>query len=655
MDDVPLHVIKETQALLGKYIKEPPLTEKLLKKPPFRFLQDIVKSVVKETGYLGDVFSTEELSENIKEKEKKIAFLKKLINSLQSSTGSTINARPSKIVAGVEVTKTLELLQCLAMGIAFKDTAPNVKLAVNNEKKEKKKLKDAESRDSAKKPKPSKTDDSKGDSAKTKKKRPDSKEGATDEKKEKKNKELKKVESKAIESKNGVKTKEKGDEKSRNRSAKDPNEVVKSRKKSAEIQEDGVERPEKAKERPSSKKRSSDAQEQDASKISVLPNVQEEDKENNSTATGRLPLTNGDATGASDALNAGVTTETAKLTNGTEENKENADFPNVSESRKPSLDGTKEKPEKKEKQERRERSKDGSAVERKTSSRRSSSKVRPASKNTESGVREKRVDEEPAVLGSGESAVPILNIERPQTARKPPPSARPASARPGAPKIRDRGEVKTEIAEPEKEVKVIPVITDAEKLQDDENTVTVERQTISPDFETQGANFIDTANKVGENEGALVAQILETKKELEETGQIISGDSSNQKNVEIEWEGGKKHKKEAWSREIAKLRDGIQQLTRSTNPLGKLFDFLQEDVDSMQRELKLWKETNANYSKELERERRLTENSLETYKRQLAELDSLIDQESEALKNMKANVLANDRKIYSLLTKTSVE
>ena len=36
----------------------------------------------------------------------------------------------------------------------------------------------------------------------------------------------------------------------------------------------------------------------------------------------------------------------------------------------------------------------------------------------------------------------------------------------------------------------------------------------------------------------------------------------------------------------------FQTLTRSANPLGKLMDFLQEDVDSMQRELETWKSEN---------------------------------------------------------------
>lgn len=37
--------IKKTQETLGKFVKKPPLSEKLLKKPPFKFLYDIFSVV----------------------------------------------------------------------------------------------------------------------------------------------------------------------------------------------------------------------------------------------------------------------------------------------------------------------------------------------------------------------------------------------------------------------------------------------------------------------------------------------------------------------------------------------------------------------------------------------------------------------------------
>ena len=38
-------IVKKTQDTLGKIIKKPPLGDKLLNKPPFRFLHDLIMSV----------------------------------------------------------------------------------------------------------------------------------------------------------------------------------------------------------------------------------------------------------------------------------------------------------------------------------------------------------------------------------------------------------------------------------------------------------------------------------------------------------------------------------------------------------------------------------------------------------------------------------
>lgn len=82
-DEVPIEIIKETQKILGKYVKKPPLTEKLLRKPPFRFLHDVITTIIKETGFLKGLYSDAELkSENVKEKNTKLAFLNKLVDAI---------------------------------------------------------------------------------------------------------------------------------------------------------------------------------------------------------------------------------------------------------------------------------------------------------------------------------------------------------------------------------------------------------------------------------------------------------------------------------------------------------------------------------------------------------------------------------------------
>ncbi len=53
--------IAETQKVLGNVIKKPKLTDKYLSKPPFRFIHDIVKNVIQETGYMDGVYTENEL------------------------------------------------------------------------------------------------------------------------------------------------------------------------------------------------------------------------------------------------------------------------------------------------------------------------------------------------------------------------------------------------------------------------------------------------------------------------------------------------------------------------------------------------------------------------------------------------------------------
>ncbi|KYN18462.1 TRAF3-interacting protein 1 [Trachymyrmex cornetzi] len=148
-DEVRPEVIKKTQNLLGKYFKKPPLTEKLLRKPPFRFLHDIITAVIKETSFLEGLFSEEELnSDNIKDKEAKLAFLTKLIDVVKLISGANLMVRASKIISGQEPTKTNELLQAIGKAL---DKKVSSKEAIDHYKKSlEKKVKGLKSRSTTK-------------------------------------------------------------------------------------------------------------------------------------------------------------------------------------------------------------------------------------------------------------------------------------------------------------------------------------------------------------------------------------------------------------------------------------------------------------------------------------------------------------------------
>lgn len=86
---------------------KPKMTEKLLAKPPFRYLHDIFLSTMSATGFGGGLYTEPEMDSKANhEKDTKISILSKMITLTEMMIGEKIDVKPSKIVAGLEPDRT---------------------------------------------------------------------------------------------------------------------------------------------------------------------------------------------------------------------------------------------------------------------------------------------------------------------------------------------------------------------------------------------------------------------------------------------------------------------------------------------------------------------------------------------------------------------
>jgi len=117
-----------TAEMYGQLFAKPKMTEKLLLKPPFRYLHDIFSATCVATGFGQGLFSGPELEgKAIADKDAKITWLTKLISLTELVIGEEIDVRPAKIVAGQEPEKTNFLLQAMfKAATAGIDTTPHV-------------------------------------------------------------------------------------------------------------------------------------------------------------------------------------------------------------------------------------------------------------------------------------------------------------------------------------------------------------------------------------------------------------------------------------------------------------------------------------------------------------------------------------------------
>ncbi|XP_054237096.1 TRAF3-interacting protein 1 [Indicator indicator] len=657
-------VVRRTQDSLGKVIRKPPLTDRLLNKPPFRYLHDVITEVIRVTGFMKGLYTDFELkSDNVKDKDAKILFLQKAIDAVVMVTGEPLSVKPARIVAGHEPEKTNEFLQAIGKCCLNKlSSDAAVKQILAGERPDKGKPPSSKSRD--KESRDSKTEEQKShrdkegrgrteikerSSSKDRKPKGDLKESEEREKESEKQKdnEDRHKDPERDTYKEGEKQER---ERRKSRTSKEGRETENNKGKGGIEREDDLERNkgqdrekknEGGREKDRLKGRDKDkTRDREREKDRAGGKDRERDRQKDREKDGEHVREHGkDKTEKKYA-----DSEESVLRKMQRPTKDSKCQPDESEnpagiSRQPSTKGS------------RQRARPGGegTVEMKNvvdkisedSAAKLQEKAEPGlTIKQKEGEAENMAAEKPPVSENGD----IPNDLPPQPIQRRTP--RPSSARPAPPRI--KRQESTELFLPERSGSgktVSNVIVDQQISDDDDDQFVVEAAlplSEIPNMEMEPEVELTEDQK----HGGLVKRILETKKDYE-ASQKSSKTTDREKPFVSE--AARKKERDLVAKEIEKFQVSIQTLCQSALTLGRIMDYIQEDMDAMKNELQMWRHENRQHAEALQKEQSITDSAVEPLKADLAELEQLIKDQQDKTCAVKANILKNEEKIRRMV------
>ncbi|XP_073767867.1 TRAF3-interacting protein 1 isoform X4 [Danio rerio] len=630
-------VAKKTQETLGKVIKKPPLTEKLLSKPPFRYLHDIFSEVIRTTGFMKGLYVEAEMkSDNVKDKDSKIAFLQKAIDVVMLVSGEPLAAKPARIVAGHEPEKTNELLQVIAKCCLNKLSSDEaVKRVLAGDKLDQKgkpstsRSQDKENREGREHHRD--REERKGikeSSGSREQKDPDQ---PKDQESKRDDKDRRRDAERSDKGRERERTKDRDRDKDKSRDR----EKDKTREKEREREKDRNREKERERDKDRDKKKEREShkdRERDKDREREKRREKEKDKERPRETEEKLKDRGDRKIKAAEEISkskpqpevASKThqAETEEAEGGELEPSDLTEIQAESPSRIPrpsSAKGQRRKP--------------------------------------KTGGQDETESEGEAEAPSAEKPIPLENGDVTDSAtlqttlRRLP---RPSSARPAAPRVK-RQESYTDATPAERlgsGKTPASVILDGKKLsedEDDEDGQFVVEEAAPPPSDVPEVESNSLELQGDDKHGGLVKKILETKKDYESS----PSSKSKEQDRSLVSEASRKKERELVAREIERLRSSIQTVCRSALPLGKIMDYIQEDMDSMQNELQSWRRENKENAQALLQEQRITDGVVEPLKVELAELEQLIKDQQDKICAVKSNILKNEEKIQKMVSSIS--
>ncbi|KAM6260355.1 TRAF3-interacting protein 1 isoform 3-T3 [Spheniscus humboldti] len=254
---------------------------------------------------------------------------------------------------------------------------------------------------------------------------------------------------------------------------------------------------------------------------------------------------------------------------------------------------------------------------------------------------ENMAPEKPAVSENGElpSDLPPQPIQR----RIP----RPSSARPAPPRVKRQESAAVLLPERSGSGKTVSNVIIDQQISDDDDDDQFVVEAALPLPEMPAMEMEPELELVeDEKHGGLVKRILETKKDYEASQK---SSKTTEREKPFVSEAARKKERDLVAKEIEKFQVSIQTLCQSALTLGRIMDYIQEDMDAMKNELQMWRHENRQHAEALQKEQSITDSAVEPLKADLAELEQLIKDQQDKICAVKANILKNEEKIRRMV------
>ncbi|NWT73120.1 MIPT3 protein, partial [Prunella himalayana] len=652
-------VSRQTRETLGQVIRKPPLTDALLSKPPFRYLHDLICEVIRVTGFLRGLYTDFELkSDNVKDKDSKISFLQKAIDAVVMVTGEPLSVKPARVVAGHEPEKTNEFLQAIGKCCLNKlSSDAAVKRVLAGEKA-----------------------DAKGKPPPSKPRHKESREAKAEEQKSHKDKESRRD------------TEIKDRSPSRDRKPKGDLKESREREKERDKQKNNEER-HKEPERDTSKE--GEKQEREGGKSRTTKQGRETEKNKGK----------GDPERGEDLRHDKGQEREKRHEGGREKDRLKGRDKDKARDREGEKDRERRRDRDKEKDGEHLREHGKEKAEKKVTGMLFWGRTVPmlwlglcllqwpsmfvflliqqeaTLFQTPAMIRDTfhcpRLPQALSILAldtstdpgavtaslgtlcqglptlPGNNSFPISHPALPSGSGKPFPVScpsrplskripRPGSARPAPPRVKHQESTELFIPERSGSAKTAPAVLREQQVSDEEDEqFLVEAAAPLPEMPKKNPGF---------STGGLVKRILETKKDYEASQKS----SQTTERKPIVSEASRKRERDLVAKEIEKFQGCIQTVCQHVFRLGRMVDYIQEDMDAMRNELLTWRQENREHAEALRREQSITDSTLEPLKAELTELEQLIKDQQDKICAAKANILRNDEKIQRMILSINV-